>query len=55
MAQARTVVKFRFWRIGARFLRSAKSNIGMPLRTLQFDIEPTMRLTLLCVALLVAG
>jgi hypothetical protein len=27
----------------------------MPLRTLQFGIESTMKLTLLCVALLVAG
>jgi hypothetical protein len=27
----------------------------MPLRTLQFGIEPTLKLTILCVALLVAG
>ena len=38
-----------------RFLRSAKSNNGMPLRTLQVGIEPIMKLTVLCVALLVAS
>jgi hypothetical protein len=36
-------------------LRNAKSNIGMPLRTLQVGIKPIMKLTVLCVALLVAG
>ena len=36
-------------------MRSAKSNIGMPLRTLQFGIETTLKLPLLCMALLVAG